>query len=111
MSQLLLMGVMVFAAFLGAVGQIFLKNASGQQTLITNWYLYGFVATYGIAVIIQTLVYRAGGKVSIIYPVIALSYVFASFLAWKFLGESISGWTIGGTAIIIIGVGMIGYGA
>jgi len=114
-SQIALMAVMVLAAILGSVGQIFLSRGStGNLTvfgLITNGYLWGFVATYGCAVIVQMFVYRAGGKVALIYPVISLSYIFAAFLAWKFLGEPVSAWTWAGAIIIVVGVSLIGYGA
>lgn len=116
MNQLPIMAVMAFAAFLGAVGQIMLKLASDKaltsiKAILTNWPLYVFVLVYGAAVLINIWAYKVGGRTSIIYPTIALSYVFASFIAWKWLGESINGWVWFGTIIIIAGVGVIGYGS
>jgi len=114
-TQLILMGSMIIAALLGSAGQIFLnKGAGGQLTiqgLVTNWYLWGFVATYGCAVLINLGAYRLGGKVSLLYPVISLSYIFSAFLAWKILGENVSTYTWAGTIIIILGVSIIGFGA
>ena len=115
MNQLTIMGVMVIAAALGAIGQLMLRLSADKfqltmTGLLMNWPLYVFVATYGIAVLINIWAYKAGGKVAVIYPVIALSYVFASLLAWKYVGEPLTGWTLTGTLIIIIGVGVIGYG-
>lgn len=107
---------MIIAALTGSIGQIMLKLASEKFNLnnisgtLTNWPLYFFAMTYGIAVLINIWAYKAGGKVAIIYPVIALSYIFAALLAWKFLGEPITGWTIAGSLVIIFGVGLIGYG-
>jgi len=115
MKQSILMGVMVVAAACGAIGQIMLRLASEKamtiKSILTNGPLYYFVLTYGVAVCINIWVYRAGGKVAIIYPVIALSYIFAALLAWRYFGETISAWTWAGTACILIGVGLIGYGA
>jgi len=48
--------------------------------------------------------------VQLLYPMISLSYICAAFFAWKFLGETVSGWTWIGTTIIILGVSLIGYG-
>lgn len=116
MNQMVLMAAMGFAAVLGAGGQIMLKKASdvlklSPMALVTNWYLWGFALLYGIGVIINIGAYRLGGKVQLLYPMISLSYICAAFFAWKFLGETVSGWTWAGTAIIILGVSMIGYGS
>jgi drug/metabolite transporter (DMT)-like permease len=116
MKQLVLMGAMVFAAFFGGFGQIFLKKASlnfslKPDLLLTNWWFYAFIFAYGIGVVINILAYKAGGKVTFLYPVIALSYIFAAFLAWKLLDESISALTWAGIITIIIGVSLIGFGA
>jgi drug/metabolite transporter (DMT)-like permease len=115
MNQLIVMGAMAGAAFLGAIGQIMLRLASDKfrlsvSGLLANWPLYIFVATYGVAVLINIWAYKAGGKVAVIYPVIALSYIFAALIAWKFLGEPMTAWTWAGSIVIVAGVGMIGYG-
>lgn len=116
MNQLVLMAAMVVAAAFGATGQIMLNKGSqilkiSPIGILSNPYLYAFAFFYGMGVIINLGAYKLGGRVSIIYPVISLSYIFASFLAWKFLGETINGWTWLGTVIIVAGVGLIGYGA
>lgn len=114
MNPLILILIMAVAAMFGAAGQIMLKKGAESLTLTSiaaNWPLAAFAALYGAAVLLNILAYRLGGRVSILYPVISLSYAFAAFLSWKFLGEHISIWTIIGTATIIIGVSIIGYGA
>lgn len=103
---------MVFAALLGATGQIVLKLGTNQQEFIKMLpYLGGFAVLYGIAVLINIWVYRAGGKVSVLYPVISLSYIFAAILAWRFLKEPISGYTLAGTLVIVAGIALIGLGS
>jgi len=113
MNQLILMGVMAVAAFLGASGQIMLQKLSGVpfKYMPFSLFAWGFAACYGLAVIINLWAYKAGGKPSVLYPVIALSYAFTLFLAWKFLGETVSGWSIAGVACIVLGVALIGWGA
>ena len=103
---------MGFAALLGASGQLFLKIGSSKETIMqmVPWFA-GFAALYGVAVIINILVYRAGAKVTIAYPIISLSYVFAALLAWKFLGEPLSGYQLTGTLIIMAGISVLSYGA
>lgn len=115
-NQLPIIAIMAVAALLGAIGQIMLRLASEKsltpiKALLTNWPLYGFAIVYGVAVLINIWAYKIGGRTSIIYPTIALSYVFASLIAWKWLGEPINTWVWGGTAIIVVGVAVIGYGS
>lgn len=116
LGQLVLMGVMVVAALLGSLGQIMLKRATDVMngsffSLLTNWYLWCFFLLYGVAVLINIVAYRLGGKVQFLYPMISLSYIFAAFLSWKLLGESIGVLTWIGSVIIVIGVSIIGYSA
>jgi len=116
MNQLLLMGAMAIAAVLGAGGQIFLKKATDilqltPKGLLLNGFLWGFILLYGLAVVINIIAYRLGGKVQLLYPVISLSYLCAAFFAWRFLGESVSAWTWAGSVVIVLGVSLIGIGA
>jgi uncharacterized membrane protein len=113
MIQLIFMLAMVIAAALGATGQLALKKIADVPLGLMPFSLYTwfFILTYGAAVMINLAVYKFGGKVSVLYPVIALSYGFAAILAWKFLGEAISGWTIAGIITIAFGVALIGWGA
>ena len=113
MNQFILIAAMAFAALCGSLGQLALKRLSGVpiSLMIFSWFAWAFVATYGIAVLINLWAYRSGGHVSVLYPVIATSYIWAAIFAWKFLGEPISAWTITGIAFITFGVGLIGWGA
>lgn len=117
MNQVVLMGMMVVAAGLGATGQLMLKYASARfdvhdlfMSALTNWPLYVFVLTYGVAVLINIAAYRFGGKLSVIYPVISLSYIMAAILAWRYLGEPFNYWTLAGCIGIVASVSLIGYG-
>ena len=113
MNQLIFIITMAFAALLGNVGQIALKKLSDVPLGLMpfSWYSWIFILTYGAAVMINLAAYKFGARVSIAYPIIALSYGFSAILAWKFLGEAISGWTIAGIVTITFGVALIGWGA
>lgn len=112
MNTLIIIGLMAFAAMLGAIGQIVMKRASGAGGLVQLIpYAIAFIILYGIGVVISFFVYKSGAKISVAYPIIALSYAFAAVFAWKLLGESMNGWIISGIVIIIVGVACIGVGA
>ena len=115
MIPLLLITIMAIAACLGSLGQVSLKYASGTPLTFTgivlNPYLWAFAVCYGIGTIINFYAYRMGGTVAVIYPVVALSYVFAALLAWKLLGETPNAIVVAGICVIIVGVALIGIGA
>ena len=52
-----------------------------------------------------------GGEVSVLYPIIATSYVWVSLLSMKFLDEKINIFKWIGISIIIAGIILIGYGS
>jgi len=62
---------------------------------------------YGVGVIINYFVYRLGGKISIMYPIIATSYIWAILLAVLFLGDSLTIGKVVGSILIIGGVLLI----
>ena len=105
--------VMAVAAILGSFGQILLKVVSGTpfKSMLVDWRTYGFAACYGFAVLLNIVVYRAGMRIAVAYPMIALSYVFSAVLAWWLLGEQVNGWIVTGIVVIVVGVSLIGYGA
>ena len=110
-AVILLMLAMAGAALLGSIGQIFLKLGSNKPLPSMFNYLLAFAALYGVAVLINLWVYRAGGKVSVLYPIISLSYIFCAFLAWKVLGEPFNIYTMIGICTIMIGIVIIGVSA
>ena len=78
--------------------------------VLTNYYLLSGLILYGIGAILMIISFR-GGEVSVLYPIIATSYIWVSFLSVKFLGEimNILKWI--GVVSIIIGIVSISYGS
>lgn len=95
-----------------AIGQVFLKT--GVDTITTlvsafNFFLIiGFIL-YGAALVLLLKAYKHG-ELSVLYPVIALSYVWVVLLSNLLLGESLNLWKIFGVAVIFVGVTLIGIG-
>lgn len=104
-----------FATFLGAVGSLLFKMGSGELSLsparlIRNSKLMiGFVV-YGISAVIFVYSLR-GGELSVLYPVVASSYIWVCLLSVRFLGERMNASKWAGIALIIAGVSLIGFGA
>lgn len=113
-TQLWAIALVLFACFLGSFGPIMLKKAHSKsfkiKDIIKNDYLIIGILFYGIgtALFIPAL---KGGELSVLYPLVASTYVWVSLWSIKFLKEKMNKkkWT--GILLVIIGVVFIGLGA
>ena len=103
--------IILFCALLTAAGQIFYKLSSptfsfNPLTWFTNKWLLVAVAIYLIAgvLFIWSLKY---GNVSVIYPIIATSYIWTAIFAKMFLGEPFPAIKWLGIALILAGVFLV----
>ena len=113
-AQLWAIGLVIAATLIGAFGPILLKKASTKKlsnlsSLMGNYHLFGGVALYALGTMLFIPALK-GGDLSVLYPFVALSYVWVSFLSVKFLGEKMNMLKWIGIALIIIGVTFIGLG-
>ncbi|HLC49948.1 MAG TPA: EamA family transporter [Candidatus Nanoarchaeia archaeon] len=114
-TQLWAIGLVVLATLIGAFGPILLKKASAKKlsslrSLMTNHYLFGGVLLYAIGTLLFIPALK-GGELSVLYPFVALNYIWVSFLSTKFLGEKMNKFKWMGIMLIIIGVSFIGIGS
>ena len=107
--------LVVFCTLITSLGQFTIKLgiqdfSFDMRLIITNWYLLGGFALYflGAALLIIALKH---GELSVLYPVIALSFVWVNLLSGWFLHEMVSSYDWIGIAFIIAGVSLIGYGS
>ena len=101
---------------LGALAQVLMKkgadgiSAGFTATIVgifTNPYLFSGYALYGISTVLLVLALRHG-QLSLIYPVIALTYVWVSILSVQIFHEQMTPIRIIGIATVVLGVGVMG---
>ena len=114
-TQLWAIGLVMTATLVGAFGPILLKKASAKRlsklnSLMTNYHLFGGVALYAIGTLLFIPALK-GGDLSVLYPFVALAYIWVSLLSVKFLGEKMNKFKWLGIALIITGVSLIGIGS
>ncbi len=114
--------LLVFCCTLiGAIAQLLIKSGApkltAQPTLVraalaaaTNVPLMAGLCLYGLSAILLVLALRHG-ELSMIYPVIALTFVWVTILSAVVIRESITGYKIAGIATIVAGVGILGLGS
>jgi len=114
-TELWAVGLVVAATLIGSLGPLFLKRASGRLTykiskLLKNRSLYAGCFFYAIGTILFIPALK-GGDLSVLYPLVALSYVWVSFLSIKFLNEKMNKMKWVGIGLILFGVSLIGLGS
>lgn len=107
--------LVISATLVGAFGPILLKKASEKKlsnlkSLSTNYHLFGGIALYGLGTLLFIPALK-GGDLSVLYPFVALSYIWVSLLSVKSLGEKMNRMKWMGIGLIILGVSLIGLGS
>ncbi|MEM2917091.1 MAG: EamA family transporter [Candidatus Bathyarchaeia archaeon] len=100
-------------AFIGSIGQLEFKRGSENlqftfHALITNYHLIAGILLYAFSTLIYVYALSLG-KLSILYPIIATSYIWATLLAKVFLHETINMTNWIGLALILLGVTLIAW--
>ena len=107
--------LVLFTTLLTSSAQLFYKLGSVTLTinpigLLTNHYLIAGIFLYAVGGALMIISFR-GGEVSVLYPIIATSYIWVSFLAMIFLKETMNLFKWVGIIAIIAGIISIGYGS
>lgn len=107
--------LVLFTTLLTSSAQLLYKFGSASLSfnlldLLRNYYLIGGIILYALGGILMIISFR-GGEVSVLYPIIATSYIWVSFLSIKFLGETMNLYKWIGIIAIMAGIISIGYGS
>ncbi|MGC4051206.1 MAG: EamA family transporter [Paludibaculum sp.] len=102
------------ASFIGSFGAVFLKWGAGRlhrdlASLIYNWRLAIGIVLYLLSFVFYYMGLRVG-ELSVLYPMVALGYVWTVVWSKFFFGEPFSVRKIGGLLLIICGVVMLKLG-
>ncbi len=99
------------SAFIGSIGQLEFKRGADNlqfdiKLLLTNYHLIIGVAVYALSTVLYVYALNKG-QLSILYPIIATSYIWTLLFSKIFLQEQISltGWA--GVFFILLGVTLI----
>jgi drug/metabolite transporter (DMT)-like permease len=112
--------MLVFCCTLfGGVAQYLFKRCSAQTALVvqggvvhwmalfTNYPLWTGLCCYGISTLLMVLALR-DGELSLLYPVISLTYIWVMFMSVLLLHEPLTVWKVAGVSLICFGVGLLG---
>ncbi|MBE7541913.1 MAG: hypothetical protein M9913_19550 [Bryobacteraceae bacterium] len=106
-------GLVFLCTLFGVVAQFLIKTSANALTvitlesLLTNWALWLGLAMYGISTGLLILALR-DGELSLLYPVISLTYVWVTILSVLVFHESINVFKLTGITVICLGVALLG---
>ena len=112
--------IVLCSTVLIAAAQALIKSGTGDLApggslldtaigILTTPKLFAGYALYGVVTLMMVLALRHA-ELSIIYPVIALSYVWVSILSVVMFHEPTNGFKLAGVVVIISGVAILGMG-
>jgi multidrug transporter EmrE-like cation transporter len=103
----------------GAAAQMFIKTGADNLAhpgfvaavvgMLTNPLLFTGYALYGVNTVLLAVALRES-ELSLLYPVIALTYVWVAILSVFLLHESLNPYKLAGITTIVLGVGILGRG-
>lgn len=100
---------------LGAAAQVLMKIGANHPPYpsllgyLTNLPLFAGYCLYGMNAVLLIFALR-DGELSILYPIIALTYVWVTILSVLFFQERINTFKALGVVIVILGVAVLGRG-
>jgi drug/metabolite transporter (DMT)-like permease len=106
--------LVLFGSFIGSIGMVFLKKASAN---LHKGFLHivNLNAAIGVTLfVISSLFYLIGirnGQLSVLYPMVSLSYVWAMFWARIVFKEPLTKPKFAGLALVLVGVFFLGLGS
>jgi multidrug transporter EmrE-like cation transporter len=108
--------ILVFCCtLLGAAAQILMKTGANRLAhptlaqMITNLPLLAGYSLYGISTLLLVLALR-NAHLSVLYPIISLTYVWVTILSVMIFGESLNVYKVLGLSVVVFGVAVLGSG-
>ena len=107
--------LMVLTTLFTSTAQVLYKFAVKHLVLtlpglLTNYYLIAGLACYGIGAVLMITALK-GGELSVLYPIVATSYIWVGFLSAYFFNEALNTLRWLGIVSIVFGVAFIGIGS
>jgi multidrug transporter EmrE-like cation transporter len=106
-------GLVFLCTLFGVTAQYLIKLSASNlsemtfRAVLTNWPMWFGLSMYGISTGLLILALR-DGELSLLYPVISLTYVWVTILSVVIFKESVDFMKIAGVGVICAGVTLLG---
>jgi len=103
--------LMILCTVLTSIAQVFYKlGALRLPELITNYHILAGLILYGLGALIMITAFKFG-EVTLLYPIIATSYIWVALLSWIIFSESIGFLKVAGIVFIMAGITVTALGS
>ncbi|HOL71331.1 MAG TPA: EamA family transporter [Bryobacteraceae bacterium] len=106
--------LVAIASFIGSFGALFLKSGAGKLHMGMRYLIFNRRLILGVALFCaSSLAYVVGvrrGELSVLYPLVSLSYIWTLLWSVIFLKERLTKNKCLGLALIVAGIILIGLG-
>ena len=104
----------IMGSLVGSLGAVGLKAGTHHlemnlRSVVSNWRLGAGIGAYVLSSVFFVFGLRHG-ELSVLYPLVSLSYVWTVFWSRTFFGESINRAKIIALVLILCGVALLGFG-
>jgi drug/metabolite transporter (DMT)-like permease len=109
--SLMIVSLVLICALLGAFGQVFFKLGSEKFSLtlegiLLNWKFLLGACLYVLSALLFVYALKFG-DLSILYPIIATSYIWVALFSFFFLHEPFSWLNLAGVGAILLGIALV----
>ncbi len=109
-------GLMLTASICGATGSFLYKTGAaradgGLLTYLANPRLVAGILCYTAVMVLIVAAFRVGGALTVLYPVYATTFIFASVIALLAFGTPIRPVNLAGMLMLLAGVYLMGKSA
>jgi multidrug transporter EmrE-like cation transporter len=107
--------LVLLASFIGSFGAVFLKGGSSRLSsssifsLLLNWRLAVGILLFVLSSVFFILAIKRG-ELSVLYPMVSLSYVWTMLWSRLFFGEPFTKGKFIGLGMILVGICFLGFG-
>lgn len=103
--------LMIVCTAFTSIAQIFYKfGAAKLPVIFTNYHIFIGLLLYAAGAVIFVLALKSG-EVTVLYPIIATSYIWVSILSWAIFSEVINIYKWIGIIAIVSGITIIAFGS
>jgi len=100
--------LVILMTALTSAAQLLYKAGIAYFPHYLDWRIILGLFIYAIGAIMLLFAFK-GGEVTVLYPIIATSFVWVAIFSWVLFGESLNLFKIAGIALIIAGISLLGF--
>ncbi len=109
-TKLWAIGLVIAMTALTSAAQLLYKAGIAYFPQYIDWRIILGLFIYGIGAIMFLFAFK-GGEVTVLYPIVATSYVWVGIFSWILFGESLNTLKFAGILTIVLGITVLGIGA